>query len=72
MHLSITITGDPAQVQELIDRDFLFTLDAEDRDQSDGYHEFVVSGISIVPDEGPGGYTEGTRGGAVYDQDMGR
>lgn len=73
MYLSITITGEPAELRQLIQQDCLFTLVAEQNAPDDDlYREFVVSGISIIPDEGPGGYTEGTRGGAAYDQDMGR
>lgn len=66
MHLTIQITGEPAELRELIEQDCLFKLSAEC--QPDLYREFVVSGISVVPDEGPGAQVSGIFGQA-FDQD---
>lgn len=68
MNLSITVTGDPDMLRELIEQDCLFKLTAEC--QPDLYREFIVSGISVVPDEGPGAQVSGMFNQA-FDQDGG-
>lgn len=69
MHLSITITGEPAELRDLIEQDCLFTLAAENHEPGvDVYREFIVSGITVVPDEGPGTQISGIFNQA-FDQD---